>query len=238
MVMTVCIYHIEISEMPSEMTAFTGFPIKGPIREKGESMNDIQLKRWAVYYRKEPTFVVDPNLTVEDLPKTHQYLVTVLAKTKDQVYEMMQAENWSPNGEQRAVITALHLRHTSMSVGDVLVFGFPSITGRTLAIQCAPFGWKIVPQFRKPIVRNLGAIVGAFQIIRKSEEAYTNLAYSLGYTPRSIKVMLDLIHKHHEGRRNNAVKKVKQVTGQTFDEIGKEVCRRTSGKWVYNHLNW
>ena len=201
-------------------------------------MNDIQLKRWAVYYRKEPTFVVDPNLSVEDLPKTHQYLVTVLAKTKDQVYEMMQAENWSPNGEQKAVITALHLRHTSMSVGDVLVFGFPSITGRTLAIQCAPFGWKIVPQFRKPIVRNLGEIVGKFQMIRKSEQDYTSLVNSTDYSPKLFPVMIDMVFQHHERKRNEVVSKVKQETGLPFTEIGKEVCRRTSGKWVHHHLNW
>lgn len=37
------------------------------------------------------------------------------------VFETMQAENWSPRGEARGLIAAKGLRHTSMSVGDVVI---------------------------------------------------------------------------------------------------------------------
>lgn len=37
------------------------------------------------------------------------------------IYEAMQAEMWSPNGEARSLISGLGLSHTSMSVGDVIV---------------------------------------------------------------------------------------------------------------------
>ena len=36
------------------------------------------------------------------------------------IFDMMQAENWSPNGEKRGLIEALDLSHTSMSVGDII----------------------------------------------------------------------------------------------------------------------
>jgi hypothetical protein len=37
------------------------------------------------------------------------------------VFDEMQGENWSPNGEARPLIEAKGLQHTSMSVGDVVV---------------------------------------------------------------------------------------------------------------------
>jgi len=56
----------------------------------------------------------------------------------EHVFEMMQAEEWSPNGEARGLIEAKGLEHTSMSVGDVIVvndqtfvvasFGFDELT--------------------------------------------------------------------------------------------------------------
>jgi hypothetical protein len=39
----------------------------------------------------------------------------------DRVFHMMQAEEWSPNGEAVALIEEKGLGHTSMSVGDVIV---------------------------------------------------------------------------------------------------------------------
>ena len=38
----------------------------------------------------------------------------------EKAWEMMQGHNWSPEGEARDLITALGLRHTSMSVGDLI----------------------------------------------------------------------------------------------------------------------
>jgi hypothetical protein len=179
----------------------------------------------------EPTFVVDPNLTMENLKDTHRYLVTVEAETKDQVYSYMQGENWSPNGEMRPVIIALHLHHTSMSVGDVLV---TDVNDKEIGLQVAPLGWKLIPRFRKPRVKNLGAIVGMFQKIAESESLY----YCTAIRSDSTDQTFDLIAKHHNNRRNETVNQVKKMTGLPFVEIGKEICNRTSGKWVYYNLNW
>jgi hypothetical protein len=37
------------------------------------------------------------------------------------IFGLMQAEDWSPNGEARDLIRSKGLQHTSMSVGDVIV---------------------------------------------------------------------------------------------------------------------
>lgn len=54
----------------------------------------------------------------------------------ERVFEMMQAEHWSPNGEARKLIKSKGLHHTSMSPGDVIV----DDTGRTIVV--AMFGFK------------------------------------------------------------------------------------------------
>lgn len=63
--------------------------------------------------RYEPT----PNT----LAKTHVYLKDIEATGTEAAWVAMQGENWSPNGEARDLIREKGLRHTSMSVGDVLV---------------------------------------------------------------------------------------------------------------------
>lgn len=45
----------------------------------------------------------------------------VIAHDEEDVYQNMQGDFWSPTGEARPVIRELGLKHTSMSVGDVLV---------------------------------------------------------------------------------------------------------------------
>jgi hypothetical protein len=61
-----------------------------------------------------------------NLEKTHVHLKDVEAGNDryapmESVWLQMQGENWSPNGEARPLIEAKGLRHTSMSVGDVLI---------------------------------------------------------------------------------------------------------------------
>lgn len=55
------------------------------------------------------------------LDKTHVFLKCLEAEDADDVWMKMQAHNWSPNGEARVLIAGKRLRHTSMSVGDVMV---------------------------------------------------------------------------------------------------------------------
>jgi hypothetical protein len=58
-----------------------------------------------------------------NLEETHALLRTIVVEgwSLDKVFEEMQAEKWSPNGEARSLIESKGLAHTSMSVGDVIV---------------------------------------------------------------------------------------------------------------------
>lgn len=82
-----------------------------------------------VYYRK-PTddgwFKADKNLTRSDVLNKEKfvYLCAVEAKDLEDVFCKMQGEVWSPNGEAKSLIRATGVRHTSMSVGDVIFDGY------------------------------------------------------------------------------------------------------------------
>lgn len=52
----------------------------------------------------------------------------------DYTFQWMQGENWSPNGEANDHIRSLDLRHTSMSVGDIV-----QVEDRFYC--CEPIGW-------------------------------------------------------------------------------------------------
>jgi hypothetical protein len=62
--------------------------------------------KFKVYYAKEPTFLENPELTVEDLAGTHVFLCEVEADSLEEVWWAMQGENWSPNGEARELVQA------------------------------------------------------------------------------------------------------------------------------------
>jgi hypothetical protein len=59
------------------------------------------------------------------LSKTHIHLKTLELEggsaQLERVFHEMQGEIWSPNGEARELIRSKGLRHTSMSIGDVIV---------------------------------------------------------------------------------------------------------------------
>jgi len=74
---------------------------------------------------------------VADLVETHRPIKVMRAEDPEDVFYQMQAENWSPNGEQRKLIQYLELSHTSMSVGDVVR---DHSTGKHLVV--APLGFK------------------------------------------------------------------------------------------------
>ncbi len=101
---------------------------------------------WAIYYSTVDAFRTMVcgyryNEKHKSLPepdclwRTHDLLGYVNAPTLEAVFKMMQAENWSPNGEARPVIAASQTGHTSMSVGDIVqnndtgVYWFCDITG-------------------------------------------------------------------------------------------------------------
>lgn len=78
-----------------------------------------------------------------------QYLCSIKADNKEQVFQRMQGEVWSPNGEARDLIQELGLVHTSMSVGDVVV---STETGKVETWRVCPTGWaKIDPETKKKV---------------------------------------------------------------------------------------
>ena len=79
--------------------------------------------KYQVYYAKNPTFWEDPALTCANLAATHVFLTEVEAASLSDVYRKMQAEIWSPGGQQNEFIQSKGLHHTSMSVGDVIGAG-------------------------------------------------------------------------------------------------------------------
>lgn len=70
-----------------------------------------------VKWCREKNFLPNP----ADLTKTHVHLRNIEAKDLEDVFYQQQGEVWSPNGEARDLIRGKGLRHTSMSVGDVVV---------------------------------------------------------------------------------------------------------------------
>ena len=102
------------------------------VKELSERVSDPDGREFAVYYSQNPTFVPDPALTVPRLAQTHSRVLSLKVREENNgekymdwvllqhVFERMQGEIWSPNGEAREVIRALELCHTSMSAGDVI----------------------------------------------------------------------------------------------------------------------
>jgi hypothetical protein len=89
-----------------------------------------------VYYSRKDYFrefiLGDVRPTISNLPKTHAYITTVEAEDLEDVFLMMQADNWSSDG----ISALLVLGHTSMSVGDVV-----QIDGTQEFFVCAPLGF-------------------------------------------------------------------------------------------------
>ena len=88
-------------------------------------------RKYQVWYMKPDWFrdgIMGDEPNAFDLAKTHVLLKEIeipAGKNYDAecetIWVAMQGENWSPNGEARPLIEEKGLRHTSMSVGDVLV---------------------------------------------------------------------------------------------------------------------
>ena len=55
------------------------------------------------------------------LADTHRFLGAISESNHDKVFDMMQGDNWSPNGEGRTLVQSSGLKHTSMSTGDLIV---------------------------------------------------------------------------------------------------------------------
>lgn len=72
-----------------------------------------------IYYKTEPTFSETKEFNWDDYTFLVGFDVTNDVKLDD-IYMLMQGEVWSPEGEAREFIQALGLKHTSMSIGDII----------------------------------------------------------------------------------------------------------------------
>lgn len=74
-----------------------------------------------IAYRGVPTTrpAIEKDFPVVDLGEFTK-LAEVRCVDLEEVFQKMQGENWSPNGEARPIIAALGLHHTSMSTGDLI----------------------------------------------------------------------------------------------------------------------
>jgi len=68
------------------------------------------------------------------LKKTHVLLGKISERNPNVIFKMMQGDNWSPDGEAKAFILKKGVRHTSMSVGDIVKVG-----GKVLIIDTIGF---------------------------------------------------------------------------------------------------
>lgn len=68
------------------------------------------------------TEVIIPTSSYE-LDNTHVPLGSVAETDLDTIFDLMQGEAWSPKGEATDLIKSKGLKHTSMSVGDIIVVG-------------------------------------------------------------------------------------------------------------------
>ena len=80
-----------------------------------------------VWYSKElmHPFDIEKGWSInspEELKKTHILLGSIKGTDPDTIYDVLQGENWSPDGQARELIRNLDLEHTSMSIGDCIEY--------------------------------------------------------------------------------------------------------------------
>lgn len=97
--------------------------------------NDL-LMGWDWLSEKRPEII--ESIKSGDLSKTHSFIGVVHVTDLEKIFDMFQGEAWSPNGEAREIIERASVRHTSMSVGDIV-----KIKGKMYF--CDSCGWKEIP---------------------------------------------------------------------------------------------
>lgn len=99
----------------------------------------------------------------KNLEKTHVKLGTLAETNKERIYQMLQGEVWSPNGEANKLIRSLGISHTSMSVGDIIklpngVCFFVDLTH----FKELPMDFEVVEENKKAVVRPLHSQASAY----------------------------------------------------------------------------
>lgn len=97
------------------------------------------MKTYVVFYRRDSESRYDLSLTKTDVisGKTHNLLKFESADSLHSLFNKLQEEVWSPEGEANELIKAKGLMHTSMSSGDCAM---ELSTG--LIWECHAYGWR------------------------------------------------------------------------------------------------
>ena len=74
-------------------------------------------------------------ISKDDFDNGYVLLGMIRETNADKIFELMQGETWSPNGEANNLIRSKGLEHTSMSVGDVIRIG-------NKYLYCGSIGWR------------------------------------------------------------------------------------------------
>jgi len=110
--------------------------------------------RFKVYYQKkeviEKTLKTSSikHIKLKKIPETHVFLKEVEAENTEEAFQLMQAEQWSPNGEAKNLIRRKKLNHTSFSLGDILFPTGPQEPEDEYFI-CDTVGWRVLREEKK-----------------------------------------------------------------------------------------
>lgn len=125
--------------------------VEGPVNHY-RTLNDAEIHApglakgsTKIYYMTPETFMNYRGFLPKVLPSvaslkdSHVLLGTVKERNHGPLFGMLQGEVWSPGGEANKLIRSKGLRHTSMSVGDVIVVG-------KKGYMVDMVGWETLPE--------------------------------------------------------------------------------------------
>jgi len=92
--------------------------IQSSIFKKGQTKIWYVKDSWAIRL-----IMFEKKLNKALVPTTHILLGEIAGTDLEEIFQMLQGENWSPEGEARELIKNKELNHTSMLVGDVIQIG-------------------------------------------------------------------------------------------------------------------
>ena len=99
------------------------------------------ITRFVIFYRKQPTFRPTKNFNWNNYVKLLEVRLSDLQYENEEhmleaLFIQMQGEHWSPQGDARPLIEHRGLRHTSMSVGDLV---YNETSGRVWEVDICGF---------------------------------------------------------------------------------------------------
>jgi hypothetical protein len=109
--------------MPFDITSTTTSPdpryLRGPMKIWYMRPSFFRNGLMGFDWLKENDLLPLPNY-VGNVERTHVCIGSISVDDPEDAYELMQGERWSPHGEARPLIEAHGLKHTSMSMGDIV----------------------------------------------------------------------------------------------------------------------